>query len=70
MKAMGCAKSAIAPLRMAPGQLERIRANEKDTLVAVARTARAVGRVTHWLALAARTDPPSDLVKAARAQLT
>lgn len=70
MKAVGCAKLAIAPLNVGPDQMMRLDTRATQARDALVKTARAAGSTTRWLSLTGpAAQNPSPLQNAAAAEL-
>jgi hypothetical protein len=72
MKAIACAKSAVAPLVVGATTLESVQAREKEVLSQVRKVSSAAGRVVRWLSIVGSTHPEgatSQLEKAAQDEL-
>lgn len=72
MKAVACAKSAIAPLRIDETELERVRHLASSASTTVADAAEAAGELTYWLSRVASArdekTPALKLEKAVKAE--
>ncbi|RZI99529.1 MAG: hypothetical protein EOP39_24685, partial [Rubrivivax sp.] len=70
MKAMACAKAAVAPLRMSPAARKEIVDAEKEVALATVPVANALAATVRWLnvAMASQT-PNSETAQAARAEI-
>lgn len=71
MKAMACAKSAVAPLRLSDAARAVIKDAEKETLKALGPATDALADTTQWLNIAGASQTPnSETAQAARTEIT